>query len=307
MNLRGRTELELTAVEHSETRVNLEQVKGPLQLVHLDSGLLLLEIPQGRRHVTLAVPPGHYLARRTNGRKRWAKEFSVAANAVTVVHEEELALIGSTELTAKSGTNDGWLARSEFMASFVLDGPRYRASYQTPHFNAEEQNAAYAMTHSSLSETTCAVAAGYMLRTHTYLSTKIQAGLVLSGNRLTNYEGGGVLFRVGELAGLPLAPMHRYVPLVGTHIFEPYAVVQLTSIVMPWAITTEGTAHEGKEFQLSAGAAFGLRIAFLYTQFGLVMNVVPYESHVNEVGGVRYGKAYPGWSLESGVRLRLDG
>jgi hypothetical protein len=102
VNLRGRRDLVLANVNASPSTVELTESEGPLQLIHLDSGIQLLEIPAGRREIRLAVPPGRYLLRRTSPAGNRVKEITVRAGASNRFEEEQLALAGSDRLQVKA-------------------------------------------------------------------------------------------------------------------------------------------------------------------------------------------------------------
>jgi hypothetical protein len=101
VNLRGRRDLVLAQVTRATSNLELDQKQGPLELVHIDSGVSLLELPEGQRQVRLAVPPGIYLVRKKFPESILTKEVVVRAGQTTQVVEDELALVGSQQLVAK--------------------------------------------------------------------------------------------------------------------------------------------------------------------------------------------------------------
>ena len=104
LNLRGRRELPLVTLSARSSLVTVEQTSGPLQLVHLDSGVVVVELMRGRRTLRLAVPPGRYLIRRqaTGGQELRAREIEVVAGKATRVSEENLTVVGHASLAVKS-------------------------------------------------------------------------------------------------------------------------------------------------------------------------------------------------------------
>jgi caspase domain-containing protein len=104
LNLRGKNDLPLVTMTTKGSLVTVEQVVGPLQLVHLDSGLVVLEVPPGKRRIRLAVPPGRYLARRSTATETFASEITVVAGKATQLREEDLTLVGSPSLAVKGFT-----------------------------------------------------------------------------------------------------------------------------------------------------------------------------------------------------------
>ena len=106
MNLRGKSDLPLVTMTAKNSVVAVQQDSGPLQLVHLGSGVVVLELPKGKRELRLSVPPGRYLVRRQAGEEVFAREIDVAAGGVTHVSEENLALVGSSQLAVKGSEPD---------------------------------------------------------------------------------------------------------------------------------------------------------------------------------------------------------
>jgi len=111
MNLNGRQDLLLANLGRGESWVALEQREGPLQVVHLQSGLVLVELQPGERAVRVAVPPGRYLVRRRVGTQTYAKEYEVRVGQVTAVAEAELELSGNANLLAKGADTEEWRMR----------------------------------------------------------------------------------------------------------------------------------------------------------------------------------------------------
>jgi hypothetical protein len=101
-NLRGRRDLALAQLTDTST-LTLNQSVGPLQVVELPSGLVLLELPEGERRARLAVPPGTYLIRRVDDRQvSTAREVQVVAGKITTVEENSLELVGRGPIETKS-------------------------------------------------------------------------------------------------------------------------------------------------------------------------------------------------------------
>ncbi len=103
-NLHGRRDLVLTQLDEGSSTLAVDQTSGPLQVVELPSGLVLLEIPEGARKARLAVPAGDYLVRRVDQRSVvTAREVHVAAGKLTTVAESSLELVGRAAIDSKSG------------------------------------------------------------------------------------------------------------------------------------------------------------------------------------------------------------
>ncbi len=108
MNLQGRQDLALTNLERGESWMSLSQDAGPLQVVHLHSGMVLAELPLGTRAARVALPPGRYLVRRRVDGRVYAKEYQVPAGEVTNVREAELDLLGDARLAVKGTDYQDW-------------------------------------------------------------------------------------------------------------------------------------------------------------------------------------------------------
>jgi hypothetical protein len=100
IHLRGRQDLALTRIATSSSLVVLDESQGPLQIIQLQTGLVVLEIPPGERTLKLALPPGHYLVQRHSGGKTWAQEIEVGTGT-TQLEEEGLTLVATPQPTGK--------------------------------------------------------------------------------------------------------------------------------------------------------------------------------------------------------------
>ncbi|MFT3926580.1 MAG: caspase family protein [Myxococcales bacterium] len=103
MQLRGRNDLRLATLHAAGALLSVDQRQGPLELLHLGSGLVVLELPKGERSLQLAVAPGRYLLRRRSGSQVWAEEIAVEPGQTTHIDEERLSLVGSSLLAVKHG------------------------------------------------------------------------------------------------------------------------------------------------------------------------------------------------------------
>jgi hypothetical protein len=102
LDLRGRQDLALSRLAAADAIVAVAQHEGPLELIHLGTGVVLLELPKGPRQMRLAVAPGDYLLRRRGGGQVWTRELSVSAGSTTRVDEAALELHGTGALATKS-------------------------------------------------------------------------------------------------------------------------------------------------------------------------------------------------------------
>jgi hypothetical protein len=101
MQLRGRSDLPLSNLVAAGAVLSVDQHQGPLELVHLGSGVILLELPAGARSMRLALVPGRYMLRRRLRDKVWAKEVAIKAGERISVDESGLILVGSGTLATK--------------------------------------------------------------------------------------------------------------------------------------------------------------------------------------------------------------
>ncbi len=101
INLRGRRDIIIAQLANGPTTLQVSEVRGPLQLIHLQSGLVVLEIEPGKRHVTLAVPAGHYVLRRATDDGNYAREIGLAPGQTMTIDEADLQLITTERLALK--------------------------------------------------------------------------------------------------------------------------------------------------------------------------------------------------------------
>ena len=104
IDLSGRRDLSLVSLAASKTALLLKQTTGPLQLVHLDTGLVILESPRGERELRLSVRPGHYLVRRHSSSEIRAKEIDLRPDVALTVRETDLPVVSPGPLAAKSAS-----------------------------------------------------------------------------------------------------------------------------------------------------------------------------------------------------------
>jgi hypothetical protein len=100
IHLRGRQDLALTRIATSDSLVVLDESQGPLQIIQLQTGLVVLEIPPGERTLKLALPPGHYLVQRHSGGKTFAQEIEVGSGT-TQLEEDGLTLVATPQPSGK--------------------------------------------------------------------------------------------------------------------------------------------------------------------------------------------------------------
>lgn len=101
MQLRGRHDLTLSTITAANALLSVTQQVGPLELLHLETGVVVLELPKGARSMRLAVAPGRYLVRRRQSGQVWGRELNVRAGQVEQIGEADLELIGTPALAVK--------------------------------------------------------------------------------------------------------------------------------------------------------------------------------------------------------------
>lgn len=112
-NLHGRRDLVLAQLQGERSVLAVEQSTGPLQVVELPSGLVLLEFPEGQRNARLVVPAGAYVVRRVENRVvAMAREVRVEPGKATLVAESSLELVGRSGVDAKGGAAEFDLRQS---------------------------------------------------------------------------------------------------------------------------------------------------------------------------------------------------
>lgn len=100
--LRGRQDLTLTQVMASRSVVQIEATQGPLEIIHLQSGLVVAEIPAGKHELRIALPAGKYLVRRTQQQGIAARELEVEIGRPQLLRERDLRPLGRAQLSVKS-------------------------------------------------------------------------------------------------------------------------------------------------------------------------------------------------------------
>jgi Caspase domain len=94
LRVRGRQELVLADLASNETTLTVDQKEGPLQLVQLSSGVVVVEASPGAQLVRVALPPGAYLVRRVTDTGVRSREVKLVAGQAAVVDEASLTVVG---------------------------------------------------------------------------------------------------------------------------------------------------------------------------------------------------------------------
>ena len=101
MQLRGRQDIVLAQVTSSPSALEVTQTNA-LEVIHLGSGITVLETPPGRQQLRLALVPGRYLVRRVVDGRVYSKEVEIRSGATVTLSEAQLELTGSEKLASKS-------------------------------------------------------------------------------------------------------------------------------------------------------------------------------------------------------------
>jgi caspase domain-containing protein len=103
LELRGRQDIALAQLTSAQSLLELTQVHA-LELVHLQSGVTVLETPPGRDSLRLALPPGQYLVRRVSDGRVYSKEIDIRAGDPVRLDEAELTATGDERLASKGAS-----------------------------------------------------------------------------------------------------------------------------------------------------------------------------------------------------------
>jgi hypothetical protein len=101
LQLRGRQDIVLAQVASSASALEVSQ-NDALEVIHLASGVTVLETPPGRQQLRLALVPGRYVVRRVANGRVMSKEVEVRAGATVTLSEAQLELTGSETLASKN-------------------------------------------------------------------------------------------------------------------------------------------------------------------------------------------------------------
>ncbi len=124
MKLSGRRDFPLATLATERTTLLFEQTTGPVELVRLSDGLVVLESTPGARNLRLGLPAGSYLVRRRSPDGVWAHVVALSAGSTLQLKESELKPSGLRSNMTKGGPNlempsNSW-ADQRFFASLSL-------------------------------------------------------------------------------------------------------------------------------------------------------------------------------------------
>ncbi len=100
LQLRGRQDVALAQIAASPSALEVVQANA-LEVIHLSSGVTVVETPPGRGRLRLALVPGRYLVRRVEGGRVYSKEVDVRPGAAASLDEGQLELTGDERLALK--------------------------------------------------------------------------------------------------------------------------------------------------------------------------------------------------------------
>lgn len=100
MQLRGRQDIVLAQVSASSSALDVAQTNA-LEVIHLASGVTVLETPPGRQQLRLALVPGRYLVRRVADGRVYSREVDVRPGAAVSLDENQLEATGNDKLAMK--------------------------------------------------------------------------------------------------------------------------------------------------------------------------------------------------------------
>ncbi len=298
MALKGRGDPTMSTLTPGRALVELSQVQGPLQVIHLGSGLLVAELQRGPRVVRLQIAPGRYLVRHRAERLR-AREVRLAAGRTVRIEEASLGAVDGWAMARKGGGEAAAVSAepvraaagppSEWQLGFRVARSSYeqRVTYLDPASPRED---------SRVGMDEAAIMASYLLRTGGHLATSLSAGV--GRGDLADHA---VLVGLGEqLSWQPRRAGRRWFGL-GPASIEPYVAASLTA-----RLETDQEEQEDS-FQVQAGLAVGLRFHLLYAQVGGVYDLLSPGTVVEDsVLKTQLVDTWPGVAAEVGLRVVAD-
>jgi hypothetical protein len=123
MKLAGRRDFPLVTLARERTTLVFEQEAGPVELVRLSDGLVVIESTPGSRSLRLGLPAGSYLVRRRSKDGVWARVVSLKSGGAVHLKESELEpsgmRAGRTKGHADGSTSENTWLGQRFYASVV--------------------------------------------------------------------------------------------------------------------------------------------------------------------------------------------
>jgi len=103
MQLRGRQDIVLAQMASSPSALEVSQTNA-MEVIHLGSGVTVMETPPGRQQLRLALVPGRYVVRRVSDGRVYSKEVDVTPGATVMLTDAQLELTGSERLALKDAS-----------------------------------------------------------------------------------------------------------------------------------------------------------------------------------------------------------
>jgi hypothetical protein len=128
MRLSGRRDFPLVSLSKQRTTLVFNQRTGPIEVVRLSDGLVVIESTPGMRRLKLGLPSGSYLVRRRGDDAVWSRVVSLSAGGVTNLNETELERSGvrgggSKDASVFDAQAASWA--SEHVSASVAAGVRH--------------------------------------------------------------------------------------------------------------------------------------------------------------------------------------
>jgi Caspase domain len=293
-NLRGRGDPLLAELSPGSSVIDLAQSAGPLQIIHLGNGLLVAELPAGRRQARVSLPPGRYVVRRRQADQVLAREVRLGAGQRIHVREASLLPVrggrletkGAGQVTAESDDPRSRPPPSEFMLSYLWSERRYDVDRYGPYSDSWPS-----------SETVWGVQGSFLWRHGRYLATRFGAGFA----RPESLGDGSMLATIGESVSWPLEVLRDRIPGVSAYAIEPYLAAEVSARL---ELEIEEENYE-VPYRIQAGAFAGVRLYPIYMQVGYAVDLMPRSVNFDGIpgGGAGISPGRPGPAFEVGLRL----
>ncbi len=303
LDMHGRRDVVLARLALGTSVIEVDQDKGPLRLIHLETGRVILETPTGKRHFRLVVAPGRYLLRSGTAQSTRVIEVDVFRGATSKMEETKMVGINKRASSAKSiavrndATTDGaslTSATSELLLGFAYVSTRYRV------LRPEQGDCIVPVVSKAAS-------ASYLWRAMPNLGTQFGLGLGTSSGGCHRTETGGPVahLSLGPRVSLPILRGTPRFSWLSTNVLEGFAGLDLRAIV-PIPI---GSQADALPIQLRASVSAGVLFYPVFVQLGYGMNLAPQTFSVGQPGTAlfeSYADPRPDISLAIGVRVARD-
>jgi hypothetical protein len=295
-NLRGRGDPPLAELSPGSSVIELGQASGPLQVIHLGTGLLVVELPPGKRRVRVSLSPGRYLVRRRAGDTVTAREVRLAAGRRVAVEESSLSPVMLGSFAAKSGLPEPVAVEASVEPDRGRPPREFHLSYGIGT-STYERNETQGLVDRRINRF-WAFQANALLRHGRHLATRLGLGFMHPGEG--SVGNGAIIATIGESLSWPLR-VRDALPLSSPVMIEPYVAAHVSA----WRqISTE---NEEVPYQVQGGLSGGVRFYYFFAQVGFVRTLIPDHVTLNQ-GDRLVDFSQPGTDLafEFGLRLATD-